>query len=177
MSWTIVNVVSTADLNQSVDIWEIAELPHTIHDLEIYGGSVTYLKTPEMYGKVTIFPTGKLISVGTKSPIQAEHDLHYTKSHLFEKRVIKNTSITINLRNLVATLTLPRRIDLEQLADHENTLYEPEQFPGAIIKTSETDATFLVFASGKIVIAGAKTIEAVKKSVKIIEDLSTPYFM
>ena len=74
MSWNIVNVVATADLAQRVDIQEIAEIPYTIHDSEIYGGRVTYLKTPQMYGKVTIFPSGKLISVGTKSP---EHWLGY----------------------------------------------------------------------------------------------------
>ena len=71
----IVNVVATADLQQQVSLTEISRLPHTIHDQEIYGGRVAYLKTPEMHGKVTIFPSGKLISVGTRSPQQAQEDI------------------------------------------------------------------------------------------------------
>lgn len=177
MSWSIVNVVATGELGQSVDIHEIAELPHTIHDSEIYGGRVTYLKTPEMYGKVTIFPSGKLISVGTTSPSQAEHDLKYTNKYLAENILITCTVIELNLRNLVATSTLSNRIDLEALADNENVLYEPEQFPGAIVKTSETGATFLVFASGKIVIAGAKTKDEVDASWRIINRLLEFYFI
>ena len=51
MSYEIVNTVSTADLTQQVDIHAVAELPYTIHDREIYGGKVTYLKTPGMHGK------------------------------------------------------------------------------------------------------------------------------
>jgi len=82
MELEIVNVVSTADLKQSVNLNEISKLGHVIFDQEIYGGRVAYLKKPEMHGKVTIFSSGKLISVGTKSPEQAEEDLLTTHETL-----------------------------------------------------------------------------------------------
>ena len=75
---TIVNVVATSTLGQTVDLAEISEIPHTIFDQEIYGGRVAYLKKPGMSGKVTIFPSGKLISVGTRSLEEAEADLQET---------------------------------------------------------------------------------------------------
>ena len=61
-------MVATGDLTQQVSLEDISRLPYTIHDQEIYGGRVAYLKTPEMHGKVSIFPSGKLISVGTRAP-------------------------------------------------------------------------------------------------------------
>jgi hypothetical protein len=75
MKFEIVNIVATADLRQQVELTEIAKIRYTIHDQEIYGGRVAYLKTPAMHGKTTIFPSGKLISVGTKTREQAQHDL------------------------------------------------------------------------------------------------------
>ena len=167
----IVNVVATADLKQKVNLMEISKLPHTIHDPEIYGGRVAYLKTPEMHGKVTIFPSGKLISVGTKSPLQAQEDLEKTHETLSEHGLIKPTKITMNLRNLVALLNLQKTIDLETLANEQHVIYEPEQFPGAILKTTTPKATYLIFASGKIVIPGTRSLEELKEAAKIITNI------
>jgi TATA-box binding protein (TBP) (component of TFIID and TFIIIB) len=64
---TIVNVVATADLNQEVDLFELANLKEIVYDSEIYGGRVAYFKLSDMEGKVSIFSSGKMISVGTKS--------------------------------------------------------------------------------------------------------------
>jgi transcription initiation factor TFIID TATA-box-binding protein len=49
------------------------------------------------------------------------------------------------------------KLDVPELVQKlSKTLYEPEQFPGAIYKTEE-GPTCLIFASGKIVIAGANS--------------------
>ena len=175
MSYSIVNVVSTADLHQCVDLQEIAALPHTIHDPEIYGGKVTYLKTPDMSGKTTIFPSGKLISVGSKTPEQAAHDLRYTTKYLTEHNLIEPITITPNTRNLVAVATFTGNLFLENIVDLIGAMYEPEQFPGAILKNEETNATFLIFQSGKIVIAGTNSIKELEKSVQIINEILSEY--
>jgi TATA-box binding protein (TBP) (component of TFIID and TFIIIB) len=94
---------------------EIARIPYTIYDSEIYGGRVAYLKTPTMHGKTTIFPSGKLISVGTTTGEQAQHDLQETVETLTQANLIKPVSVTVNVRNIVALLTLPNPIPLEQL--------------------------------------------------------------
>jgi TATA-box binding protein (TBP) (component of TFIID and TFIIIB) len=43
---------------------------------------VPYLKKPGMHGKVTIFTSGKMISVGTKRREEAETDLQETADTL-----------------------------------------------------------------------------------------------
>lgn len=64
-------------------------------------------------------------------------------------------------RYSVATATLKCRIDLHSVASTLTKLtFEPEQFPGAIFRTPEGPVC-LMFASGKIVIAGAKSQEQV----------------
>ena len=176
MELEIVNVVSTADLKQSVNLNEISKLGHVIFDQEIYGGRVAYLKKPEMHGKVTIFSSGKLISVGTKSPEQAEDDLMTTHDTLVDSNIITPTEITTTLRNIVAVLRLPNQIDLEIIASHQNVIYEPEQFPAAIMKSTDPKVTYLIFGSGKIVILGTKSLrelqEASQKITNILKNIN-----
>lgn len=171
MSYNIVNVITTGDLKQKVDIYAIAELPHTIHDQKIYGGRVTYLKTSEMHGKVTIFPSGKLISIGTKSPEQATHDLQFTEEYLHKHHLVTKIPILSNLRNIVALTSVPDIPAIEEIAELDGAMYEPEQFPGAILKTDETKATYIIFQSGKIVINGTNSIEKLEKAIEYINHL------
>lgn len=112
----IVNVVATADLRQQVDLVEISQLPYTTYDQEIYGGRAAYLKTPAMHGKVTIFPSGKLICVGSKSPEQAQQDLDYTVEALASGGLISSIEDSTELRNIVAVQNLEKPVDLEGLA-------------------------------------------------------------
>jgi len=172
MKLEIVNIVATADLTQPVDLKEVARIRHTIHGPEIYGGRVAYLKTPTMHGKTTIFPSGKLISVGTTTREQAKHDLQETVNTLSQANLIKPVSVTANVRNIVALLTLPNPIPLEQL-EEPNSIYEPEQFPAAVVKTNDPKATYLIFNSGKIIISGVKTEEELEKAVVVVTEIAT----
>jgi transcription initiation factor TFIID TATA-box-binding protein len=49
-----------------------------------------------------------------------------------------------------------------------NTEYNPEQFPGLVIRIKEPKTSALVFSSGKIVCTGARTMEEVDESIKQI---------
>jgi len=167
MKFEIVNIVATADLRQQVELTEIAKIRYTIYDQEIYGGRVAYLKTPAMHGKTTIFPSGKLISVGTNTREQAQHDLQETVDTLSQANLIKPMSVTANVRNIVALLTLPNPIPLERL-EGPNSIYVPEQFPAAVVKSNEPKATYLIFNSGKIIISGVKTEEELEKAAEAV---------
>jgi transcription initiation factor TFIID TATA-box-binding protein len=123
-----------------------------------------------MHGKTTIFPSGKLISVGTTTREQAKHDLQETVDTLTQANLIKPISVTANVRNIVALLTLPNPIPLEQL-EEPNSIYEPEQFPAAILKVEKPKATYLIFNSGKIVILGTKTEDELRRSAELIKEI------
>ena len=69
--------------------------------------------------------------------------------------------------NLVASANLNATLDLYNLAiTIPNIEYEPEQFPGAILRIHEPKLTLLLFKNGKLICAGAKKEEFLKKGLR-----------
>ena len=87
------------------------------------------------------------------------------------------------ITNFVASGDLAMELDLYKLPlKFKNIEYEPEQFPGAILKFNNPKATLLLFKNGRVVIVGCKEKklikEALKKAYKMLlptaETLRTP---
>ncbi|MFH1409253.1 MAG: TATA-box-binding protein [Nanoarchaeota archaeon] len=75
----------------------------------------------------------------------------------------------IQIVNIVVSTSLGHDIPLEKMAATlSNTEYNPEQFPGLVIRIKEPKTSALIFSSGKIVCTGARTIEKVEESIKKI---------
>lgn len=73
--------------------------------------------------------------------------------------------------NLVISTSLDHKIPLERLImDLPNTEYNPEQFPGLIMKIKDPSASFLIFSSGKIVCTGTKSLEEVDFAIEKLID-------
>ena len=71
----------------------------------------------------------------------------------------------IDVVNVVGTADVGGEIDLETMSDVlENVMYEPEQFPGLVYRMTEPKVVLLVFASGKLVITGARREEQVHEA-------------
>ncbi len=79
----------------------------------------------------------------------------------------------IQVVNIVVSTSLEHDIPLEKMAATlSNTEYNPEQFPGLVIRIKEPKTSALIFSSGKVVCTGARTIGKVEESiVKIIKSL------
>jgi transcription initiation factor TFIID TATA-box-binding protein len=79
----------------------------------------------------------------------------------------------IKIVNIVATANLGRAIPLVKLAEAlPNTEYNPEQFPGLVMRIREPKTSALIFSSGKIVCTGGKSMDIVKESIaKIIKNI------
>ncbi|MDE2590575.1 MAG: hypothetical protein KGL95_13030 [Patescibacteria group bacterium] len=170
----ISNVICTADLHQKVDLKKFLNFRWGIYDSEIYGGRCGYVKSIDMVGKVTVFLSGKMISLGTKSVKSAILQLNLAKSHLIKAKLISNTKLEPKVQNIVATLTLDHRIKINELAKNLNgAIYEPEQFPAIILRTIES-TSYLIFSTGKIVISGAKSEDEIAQaSFEIQQKLSS----
>ena len=64
----------------------------------------------------------------------------------------------IKIENVVASTSLNVPIKLEKLVSNlDNVEYEPEQFPGLVLRLKEPKAAALIFSSGKVVCTGAKS--------------------
>jgi transcription initiation factor TFIID TATA-box-binding protein len=82
----------------------------------------------------------------------------------------------IVVQNIVSSANLHGQIDLETAVDiMDNVMYEPEQFPGLIYRMAEPKVVLLVFASGKLVITGAKREEQVHEAVEKIRAILIDY--
>lgn len=170
------NVVTTADLDQDVDITKFVEFLWGTYDLACYGGRCGYIKDKTIQGRVSVFKSGKMISVGASSIDESTKQLYHAMDLLVEAKFIRVIGLKPKVRNIVATTEVDR-IDLITAASRLSKLiYEPEQFPAAILKT-ELGPTCLIFESGKIVIVGAKSEKDVTDAESIILNLLSQYFV
>ncbi len=89
-----------------------------------------------------------------------------------EKILMEN----INIHNVVASCHAGTQIPLNRLAmELERTEYEPEQFPGLVLRLDDPKSAALIFNTGKIVLTGTKSPAqaelGVEKLVKLIRTL------
>ncbi|MEK6903445.1 MAG: TATA-box-binding protein [Nanoarchaeota archaeon] len=85
----------------------------------------------------------------------------------------KKSKIEIKIVNIVVSASLEKDIPLVRLAEAlPNTEYNPEQFPGLVMRIKEPKTSALIFSSGKIVCTGARSMAKVKESIqKIIQNI------
>ena len=77
----------------------------------------------------------------------------------------------IKVQNIVASTTFAEKLDLDVIAQSlEDAEYEPEQFPGLVYRLGNPKTATLLFRSGAANCTGAKTIEDVKTTIKIIAE-------
>ena len=89
----------------------------------------------------------------------------------------------IVIQNVVASINLFTTIDLvtayQTLIDDDDLFvsYNPETFPGLILKIKKPKISSLVFSSGKLVLTGAKSTqmvhEGVQQMIKILRTVGT----
>ena len=67
-------------------------------------------------------------------------------------------------------------LDLYKIASKITDVeYEPEQFPGAILKFKKPKASLLLFKNGKVICAGAKNEKEIKQTLLKARKMLVPY--
>ena len=161
LNYQITNIVLYGDLHQPVSFPRLYELGSAfIYKPTSYHASYVQLSR----AKVVLYRSGKFILTGVKSyediaKLWSEFKAllrPFLDIGLFEEPVIKN---------IVAQVQYPKEINLNEFhITHldEDVEYEPEVFPGLHYKTPY--ATALIFRNGKMVLAGAKSLDEVEKA-------------
>jgi len=79
------------------------------------------------------------------------------------------------IENVVATVEveITEKINLNEIArKHVDVEYNPERFPGLVMKISEPKATFLIFSTGKMVVTGLRRADEASPGVeKVIKKI------
>ncbi len=77
------------------------------------------------------------------------------------------TKTSLKVQNIVATTSLGKPVSLTKLArTQSNTEYNPEQFPGLVLRVKKPKSAVLVFSSGNLVCTGTKSIGQVKQVIE-----------
>src|SRR3990167_5831757 len=75
----------------------------------------------------------------------------------------------LKIVNIVASTYLEHDIPLIKLAEKlPNTEYNPEQFPGLVMRIRDPKTSALIFGSGKVVCTGARSMQKLRESIKQI---------
>ncbi len=82
-----------------------------------------------------------------------------------KKSSSKDTSLKI--QNIVATTSLEKDVSLTKLARTQpNTEYNPDTFPGLVLRVKKPKSAVLVFSSGNLVCTGTKSVAQVRDVVQ-----------
>ena len=83
-----------------------------------------------------------------------------SKDHSFAEPWSHPSGIVPQLQNVVSTVNLGCQLDLASIAQRaRNAEYNPKRFAACIVRIRDPKTTALMFNSGKMVIAGAKSEE------------------
>ena len=169
----IQNIVSTAELNCELNLKEIAlQAKNVKYDPKKFSGLIMKLREPKT--TALIFPNGKMVCLGAKNEEQSKHAIR--KFAKIIKKLKYNVSLkNFKIQNIVGSCKLKFKLPLSALCHYitkkmnSRVAYEPELFPGLIyhylsprnnsddINETNPNIVFLIFSSGNIIIAGAKT--------------------
>lgn len=95
---------------------------------------------------------------------------------LEQQHITAVEGIVPTLQNIVATVNLDCKLDLKTIALHaRNAEYNPKRFAAVIMRIRDPKTTALIFASGKMVVTGAKSEDdsrlASRKYARIVQKL------
>lgn len=147
------NIVCSGSLNQSIDLDLLAaSCPSIEYKKNRYPGA--YLKFDGH--SITIYRTGKYIMPGMRSFDDVEKTFDKVKEIL--SPYVDPSKFTVPVvRNMVCSSNAGHELNLsalylEFISRDMDVVYEPEAFPGLILKT--LGCTYNTFSSGKYLILG-----------------------
>ena len=161
------NVVASTDIKKILSLDRLLTiLEASEYEPEQFPGLVYRLDEPKV--ATLIFRSGKIICVGARSTAAAREALRKTVRNIKKIGIrVNENAIKVKIENIVVAVDLERDLNLDQLAFKlEGSEYEPEQFPGLVYRIPDPKVAFLLFSSGRVVCAGAKSLDAVKLAVK-----------
>ena len=176
----IQNVVSTGTLNQKIDLSAVVKgYPGVEYRPEKFPGLVFRLRRPRT--ATLIFSSGKMVCTGARSEKESHKAIIKVVKELKKCGIIIIKKPSFKVVNIVASASLGGKVDLEKaVVALKHTMYEPEQFPGLIHRMSEPKVVILVFASGSLVVTGAKVeqdiYDAVHRLHEILEERNLIFY-
>ena len=175
-SLTIINIVACARVADSIDLESMsAGFTNCTFSKRKFPGAVWSIENPK--STALIFSTGKVVLTGHHRTRDVAVSLHVLLQEFQKVGISCYHDPQPTITNIVCTYDLGFPVNLIRivtaLMDSEMVEYEPEAFPGLVCRISDPRLVFLLFSSGKLVIAGGKTLDEVTAGLAVfLEKLS-----
>ncbi len=83
------------------------------------------------------------------------------------KKASSGKDTSLKVQNIVATTSLEKEVSLTKLARTQpNTEYNPDTFPGLVLRIKKPKSAVLVFSSGNLVCTGTKSVSQVREVIQ-----------
>ncbi|PIZ96017.1 TATA-box-binding protein [Candidatus Micrarchaeota archaeon CG_4_10_14_0_2_um_filter_49_7] len=169
MKFTVQNIVASSALGLELELYTIAaKIPNVEYEPEQFPGAILKLNEPK--SSLLLFKNGKVICTGTRSEKEVKRALKRTLELLkpYGKKTKEfRANPAFAIQNIVASSTLGLELDLYNIASSLHEVeYEPEQFPGAILKLKDPKSSLLLFKNGKVICTGTKSEKEVDRALK-----------
>ena len=170
------NIVASTTFAEKLDLDMIAQsLEDAEYEPEQFPGLIYRLSEPKT--ATLLFRSGKANCTGAKNVEDVRKTVDIIADRLKKLGVDVYKKLDIVIQNMVAMADLKAELNLVEVATGlvlENVEYEPEQFPGLVYRIKEPKVAMLLFSSGKIVCAGARSTEDATIAVeKLSKELSS----
>ncbi len=175
--YVITNMVASASLGLELDLYNLAlQIPEIDYEPDQFPGAILKFDKPK--ASLLLFKNGKVVCVGCKDRETIEKVINKTLKMLrpYARKITKTKKPKVDITNIVAAADLHVTLDLYKIAYKlRDVEYEPDQFPGAILKFDKPKASLLLFKNGKAICAGAKNRQEIEEVLKKAQKLLSPY--
>lgn len=161
------NVVAT--FNLGVNSIDLLKLANTTNFVEYNPKKFAAATARMLYPRTTalIFASGNMVCTGAKDELRARLASHkYVR--LLRLAGFHVRFCNFKVQNLVASTEINFLLKLDELSNDYGACagYEPDLFPGLILRLQNPKVVYLFFRSGRIVITGARTRDIIDSSFK-----------
>jgi transcription initiation factor TFIID TATA-box-binding protein len=136
------------------------------YDPKAFPGLVFRLSDPKT--ATLLFHSGKLVCAGARTLEEVERAIGVVVTNVKKAGVPIIGPPTFEVQNIVASADIGSPVNLTSVCmtiGLDKVEYEPEVFPGLVYRMDDPNVVILLFGSGKLVCAGARTPQDVKSAV------------
>jgi len=175
MEVVVVNMVFSGSVLGKLDLEFIHE---KLKDYNInynpmkFPGLIIRFKEPKI--TISMFRSGKMVFTGLKNEEDVKKGILELQDVAKQNGLDMFGEVSSELQNIVCTVDLGRELFLARLSvtlGFERVEFEPEQFPGLILRYNDPKVVFLMFGSGKIVCTGAKSRGEAERAIESLNVL------
>eukprot|EP00802_Teleaulax_amphioxeia_P013615 Tamp_13667.p1 GENE.Tamp_13667~~Tamp_13667.p1 ORF type:complete len:218 (-),score=46.22 Tamp_13667:694-1347(-) len=172
---TLQNIVATVNLGCTLNLRQIAlRARNAEYNPRRFPAVMMRMLGPKT--TALIFSTGKIVCTGAKSEEFARLAARRC-ARIIQKLGFPAQFKEFKVQNMVASCDVKFPIRLEQLQTRHSQFcsYEPEIFPGLVYRMLDPKMVLLIFASGKIVLTGAKEKSHIHEAFRQIYETLQEY--